>query len=46
MFWQLAKVIWYEIYPLVISKYGVLPTEQQLDVIKNEIIENEVNICV
>ncbi len=42
--WQ--KLYGMEIYPLVISKYGVLPTEQQLDVIKNEIIENEVKYIV
>lgn len=42
--WQ--KLYGVEVYPLVISKYGVLPTEEQLEVIKNEIIENDVEYII
>ncbi|MGI6608675.1 MAG: metal ABC transporter substrate-binding protein [Erysipelotrichaceae bacterium] len=42
--WQ--KLYGIEVYPLVVSKYGVLPTEQQLEVIKHEIVENEVKYIV
>ncbi|MGI6509590.1 MAG: metal ABC transporter substrate-binding protein [Erysipelotrichaceae bacterium] len=42
--WQ--KLYGVEVYPLVISKYGVLPTEEQLEVIKNEIVENNVKYII
>ena len=38
--WQKAYGV--EVFPLVLSKYGVLPTEKQLKLIKETIQENEV----
>ena len=42
--WQ--KPYYVQLYPLVMSKYGVLPTEQQLEVIKQAIIDNDVKYIV
>ncbi len=42
--WQ--KLYGVQVYPLVISKYGVLPTAEQLEIIKNEIKENEVKYII
>ncbi len=42
--WQ--KLYGVELFPLVISKYGVLPNEEQLEVIKQEIKENEVEYII
>ena len=38
--WQ--KTYGIEVYPVVISKYGVLPDEEQLEIIKNRIISDNV----
>lgn len=38
--WQ--KAYGFQVYPVILSKYGVLPNQEQLSVIKSRIIENEV----
>lgn len=42
--WQ--KAYGFEIYPVVLSKFGVMPTDTQLEVIKNRIIEDQVHYIV
>ena len=42
--WQRAYGL--ETYPIVLSKYGVLPTNAQLEVIKNKILEDNVQYIV
>lgn len=42
--WQ--KAYGFEIYPVVLSKFGVLPTETQLEVIKQRIIADDVHYIV
>lgn len=42
--WQ--KPYGFQVYPLVLSQYGVLPTEQQLDVIKQRILADNVKYIV
>ena len=42
--WQ--KAYGFEIYPLVLSKYGVLPNRKQLDFIKEKIKQNKVHYIV
>lgn len=42
--WQ--KLYGVEVYPLTVSKYGVLPTEEQLDFIKHEIKASGVKYIV
>lgn len=42
--WQ--KAYGFEIYPVVLSKFGVLPTESQLEVIKQRIISDDVHYIV
>ena len=42
--WQ--KTYGFEVYPVILSKYGSLPTESQLEVIKNRIIEDGVKYIV
>lgn len=38
--WQ--KAYGFQVYPVILSKYGVLPNDEQLSVIKNRIIEDGV----
>lgn len=42
--WQ--KSYGFEVYPIVLSKYGVLPSQDQLEVIKERLIEDEVQYIV
>ena len=42
--WQ--KTYGFEVYPVVLSKYGVLPDEEQLAVIKQRILEDDVRYIV
>lgn len=42
--WQ--KPYYVQLYPLVMSKYGVLPTAEQLEVIKQSIKDNDVKYIV
>lgn len=42
--WQ--KTYGFEVYPVILSKYGVLPNEEQLQVIKEKIIEDDVHYIV
>lgn len=42
--WQ--KTYGFEVYPVILSKYGVLPNEKQLAVIKQSIIDNNVKYIV
>ena len=36
----------FEVYPVILSKYGALPTKSQLEVIKNRIVEDNVKYIV
>ncbi|WP_302558148.1 metal ABC transporter solute-binding protein, Zn/Mn family [Holdemania filiformis] len=38
--WQ--KTYGIQVYPVILSKYGVLPNEKQLDIIKTKIVEDNV----
>ncbi len=42
--WQ--KTYGFQVYPLILSKYGVLPTEKQLELIKQRIIEDGVKYII
>lgn len=42
--WQ--KTYNFEVYPVILSKYGALPTKSQLEVIKNRIVEDNVKYIV
>ncbi len=42
--WQ--KTYGFEVYPVVLSKYGVLPDEEQLNVIRQRILEDDVRYIV
>lgn len=42
--WQ--KTYGFEVYPVILSKYGVLPNETQLDAIKQRIIDDNVKYIV
>lgn len=42
--WQ--KTYGFEVYPVILSKYGVLPNEQQLEIIKAQIVEDGVKYIV
>ncbi len=42
--WQ--KTYGFEVYPVVLSKYGVLPNEEQLAVIEQRILEDDVRYIV
>ncbi len=42
--WQ--KTYGFQVYPVILSKYGVLPNEEQLDVIKARILADDVRYIV
>ncbi|MBR3349288.1 MAG: zinc ABC transporter substrate-binding protein [Solobacterium sp.] len=42
--WQ--KTYGFQVYPVILSRYGVLPDEKQLEIIKNRIIQDDVRYIV
>ena len=42
--WQ--KTYGFEVYPIVLSKYGSLPTEEQLQIIKDRLVQDNVRYLV
>ena len=42
--WQ--KTYGFQVYPVILSKYGVLPDEKQLEIIKNRIVHDDVRYIV
>lgn len=42
--WQ--KTYGFQVYPVILSRYGVLPDESQLEIIKNRIIRDDVRYIV
>lgn len=42
--WQ--KTYGFQVYPVILSKYGVLPDETQLEIIKNRIVQDDVRYIV
>jgi ABC-type Zn uptake system ZnuABC Zn-binding protein ZnuA len=42
--WQ--KTYGFQVYPVILSHYGVLPDEKQLEIIKNRIIQDDVRYIV
>lgn len=42
--WQ--KTYGFQVYPVILSRFGVLPDEQQLEIIKNRIIQDDVRYIV